>query len=129
MCKHAPIGIAFGRVRPFLILRVRVLGMRVLGMVRVTNYELANRFLERRASQARAGRAGRVVPRAALVPRRGKGAGPSSIKWMDEHGCWEIQAVSLPVRCVTPISRADMRDSYVSILYPRHAAQPTARDC
>jgi hypothetical protein len=41
MCKHAPIGIAFGRVRPFLILRVRVLGMRVLGMVRSPISELS----------------------------------------------------------------------------------------
>ena len=59
MCKHAPIGIAFGRVRPFLILRVRVLGMRVLGMVR-SGHQLANLFPSLR-SQARALRGGAVL--------------------------------------------------------------------
>jgi hypothetical protein len=37
MCKHAPIGIAFGRVRPFLILRVRVLGYACARYGPVTN--------------------------------------------------------------------------------------------
>ena len=114
MCKHAPIGIAFGRVRPFLILRVRVLGMRVLGMVR-SGHQLAN-FPSLR-SQARA-RWGGAVLHSTFSVRSWQGGGA-----FKHHGggrTWVLgNASSLSFAtgnmCDPHIPSRNMRDSYVSI--------------